>query len=60
MAEKFVLQNENTGTIHQIIRGRQTYCGAGKNSKDYKRRSVRVARQHPKVKYCQGKCKAHH
>lgn len=60
MPDKFVLQNDVTGTIHQLRRDGKTYCGR-KNGPNDKRRRYSKALNHPRAHHCQarGKCMAH-
>ena len=57
MKDKFVLQNENTGTIHQLRKDGRTQCGR-KNGPNEKRRKLSSAKKHPKARVCNtpGKC----
>ena len=58
--DKFVLQNDNTGTIHQIRRDGKTYCGRPNGPND-KRRRLSSALKHKNAHLCNtpGKCMAH-
>lgn len=58
--DKFVLQNDVTGTIHQIRRDGKTYCGRPNGPND-KRRRLSKAQLHPTARFCKtpGKCAAH-
>lgn len=63
MPDKFVLQHDTWGTIHQFLTSRQTYCGKGKsthlNYANYTRKKLSKAMAHPRARHCQLECKYH-
>jgi hypothetical protein len=59
--DKFVLQHERWGTIHQLEKGNRTYCGNGNNGGNFKRKRLSKALAHPLARFCKTpkKCGAH-
>lgn len=60
MPDKFVLQHNVSGTIHQLKPGgKATYCGKGVNSGPYTRRRWSKAMERKGATHCQAEC-IHH
>ena len=53
MPDKFVLQHDRLGTIHQLKPGgKTTYCGNGNSGGNYTRKRLSKANTHPKAHPC--------
>jgi hypothetical protein len=54
MPDKFVLQHDRSGTIHQLKPGgKTTYCGNGNNGEaGYTRKRLSKANAHPQAHHC--------